>query len=145
MWGLYTVFFGHCLIVVLYFKIIAYFFSIQERSFLPFDSLDILTNIFFFYKILHTFLVGDIGFVRRSIGPSTWVENERKEALVYVCVWGGVFGVDGGWMPLPTAPLVTNTALTLLFFYTLDFPHSFLHSSIPLFLKTFIPKTNSYS
>ena len=24
--------------------------------------------------------------------------------FLYVCVWSGVWGVDGGWMPLPTRP-----------------------------------------
>ena len=24
--------------------------------------------------------------------------------FMYVCVWSGVWGVDGGWMPLPTHP-----------------------------------------
>ena len=49
--------------------------------------------------------------VRRSVRPSVrnarvekW-KNERFRCFFgYVCWWGGAWGVDGGWMPLPTRP-----------------------------------------
>ena len=77
-----------------------------------------------------------------SVGPSVrWSVNmSQKQAFekhCFICVCGGVLRVDGGWMSLPTRPqrycdpesLVTNTALTLLFFYTFDHPiHSFTQS-----------------
>ena len=60
------------------------------------------------------------GFVGPSVGPLVrWSVHWSVEVIelksgkmsvldtllfMYVCVWSGVWGVDRGWMPLPTRP-----------------------------------------
>ena len=43
---------------------------------------------------------------------------------MYVCVWSGVWGVDGGWMPLPTRPQRYCDPASLVHFDTPSFSPS---------------------